>query len=101
LRDDQPREKVRSIILSTLLFSSFLCWVFVIRSSAHLGYMIAAVQQFSNVKAPATATAPAASDIEAAVNSELKEEELHVQTERKEAVAASMKLLVLMVIYFR
>jgi hypothetical protein len=100
IRGDQPREKVRSIILSALLFSSFLCWVFVIRSSAHLGYMIAALQQLPKGKVLAAATAVA--DIEAVVVSELKEEEdPHIQTERKQVVTASMKLLVLLIIYFR
>jgi len=38
--DSHERIQVRSIILSILLFCSFLCWANVIRHASHLGYLV-------------------------------------------------------------
>lgn len=34
------RKNVRAVILTILLFASFLCWACVIRNASHLGYMV-------------------------------------------------------------
>jgi hypothetical protein len=102
LGDDQHREKMRTIILSILLFASFLCWVFVIRSAAHLGYMIAAIQQLPKVQVHESAVKTC--DIEAVMDGEVKEVTYQcsaVESERKQVITASMKLLEMLIIYFR
>lgn len=38
--NNSERNNVRAIILTVLLFASFLCWACVIRLASHLGYMV-------------------------------------------------------------
>lgn len=60
------RNQVRSIILSTCLFASFLNWAWVIRISSHLGYMIGTITHLVNLKTAAVQRKAEADKISAA-----------------------------------
>ena len=42
--EDNTPSFVRNIIVSTMLFASFLCWASVIRACSHLGYLVGTVE---------------------------------------------------------